>query len=394
MAKSVSDHRSKANKGGSNKSGGQHGKSLLKKRRWGNELSMTPKKKKQAIEDDDDEDDDSVDNCDTPNLRRSPRRKGGKVKPDYDNDEEGEEEEEEEEPQQANHDEERIQKDKYRRFCNMLLREAREYFDEVESAAYHKDVTLMGRYGGWDKMTHQELHEAAILLAAKGMHQEKDMKKLSTEIQLLRAKSQDTKTKQNLREVYAWSDKEASLAQAVVHMCKEYLFPRFKFLRGKWYEYDRDKEGGFCKLVMNQLPNLSRCTDAEEIWDRVVVPSIKLKYQTLRNNINSVVRGRYGGTFIPHLVLTHVQSDNLFASLLLSHHVQMIVTARNWIPTNYRRGWKNSLMKGGSILCTTSLQDTCGSYTPMVPFATTWRKILDYASSNSSPQVILPTSSL
>ena len=93
MAKSVSDHRSKANKGGSNKSGGQHGKSLLKKRRWGNELSMTPKKKKQAIEDDNDKDDDSVDNCDTPNLRRSPHRKGGKVKPDYDNDEEGEEEE-------------------------------------------------------------------------------------------------------------------------------------------------------------------------------------------------------------------------------------------------------------------------------------------------------------
>jgi hypothetical protein len=36
----------------------------------------------------------------------------------------------------------------------------------------------MGRYGGWDKMTHQELHEAALLLAAKGMHQEKEMRKL------------------------------------------------------------------------------------------------------------------------------------------------------------------------------------------------------------------------
>ncbi len=177
MAKSVTNHRSKANKGGINKSGGQQGKSLLKKRRWGNELSMTPKKKKQAIEDDDDDmDNNSVDNRDTPNLRRSPHQKGGKLKPDYDNDEEEEEEEEEEEPQQANHDEERIQKDKYRRFCNHLLREAREYFDEVESAAYHKDVTLMGRYGGWDKMTHQELHEAAVLLAAKGMHQERDEK--------------------------------------------------------------------------------------------------------------------------------------------------------------------------------------------------------------------------
>jgi hypothetical protein len=332
MAKSVLDHRSKANKGGRNKSGGQHGESQLKKRRWGNEMHMTPKKKKRAIEDDDDEDDVSVDNCDIPNLRRSPRRNGGKVKPDNDNDKEGEEEEEEEEeeePQQATHEEERRLKDKYRRFCNHLLREAREYFDEVESAAYHKDVTLMGRYGGWDKMTHQELHEAALLLAAKGVYQEKEMKRVSKEIQLLRAKSQDTKTKQMLREVYAWSDKEASLAQAVVHMCKEYLFPRFKFLRGKWYEYDWDKQGGFCKMVMNQLPNLLRCNNAEEIWDRVVVPSIKLKYQTLRNNINSVVRGRYGGTFIPHLVLTHVQSDKLFASLLLSHHVQMIVTAMN-----------------------------------------------------------------
>jgi hypothetical protein len=338
MAKSVLDHRFKINKGGRNKSGGQHGESLLKKRRRGDEMHVTPKKKR-AIEDDDDEDDVSVDNCDTPKLRRSPRRKGGKEKPDDDDDEEGDEDEEEEEkPQQLTHDEERRQKDKYRRFCNHLLREAREYFDEVESAAYHKDVTLMGQYGGWDKMTHQELHEAALLLAAKGVYQEKEMRKLSKEIQLLRAKSHDTKTKQNLREVYAWSDKEASLAQAVVHMCKTYLFPRFKFLRGKWYEYDQDKEGGFCKLVMNQLPNLSRCTDAEEIWDRVVVPSIKLKYQTLRNNINSVVRGRYGGTYIPHMVLTHVQSDKLFASLLLSHHVQMIVTAMNWIPTNYRRG--------------------------------------------------------
>ena len=101
---------------------------------------------------------------------------------------------------------------------------------------------------------------------------------------------------------------EASLAQAVVHMCKAYLFPRFKFLRGKWYEYDRDKQGGFCKMVMNQLPNLLRCNDAEEIWDRVVVPSIKLKYQTLRNNINSVVRGRYGGTFIFHTWYSHMSS--------------------------------------------------------------------------------------
>ena len=76
-------------------------------------------------------------------------------------------------------------------------------------------------------MTHQELHEAALLLAAKGVYQEKEMRKVSKEIQLLRVKSQDTKTKQMLQEVYAWSDKEASLAQAVVHMCKEYLFPRF-----------------------------------------------------------------------------------------------------------------------------------------------------------------------
>ena len=76
----------------------------------------------------------------------SHRQKGGKVKPDNDNDKEGEEEEEEEEeePQQVTHDEEWRQKDKYRRFCNHLLREAREYFDEVESVAYHKDVTLMG----------------------------------------------------------------------------------------------------------------------------------------------------------------------------------------------------------------------------------------------------------
>ena len=399
MAKSVLDHRSKSNKGGRNKSGRQHGESLLKKRRRGDEMHMTPKKKR-AIEDDDDEDDVSVDDFDTPILRRSPRRKSGKVKPDDDRDEEGEEEgeeeeeeEEEEEPQLPTRDQERRLREKYRSFCNHLLREAREYSDEVESAAYHNDVVLMGRYGGWDKMTHQELHEAAILLAAKGVYQEKEMKKLSKEIQLVRAKSQDTKTKQKLREVYAWSDKEASLAQAVVHMCKAYLFPRFKFLRGKWYEYDQDKEGGFCKLVMNQLPNLSKCSDAEEIWDRVVVPSIKLKYQTLRNNINSVVRGRYGGTFIPHLVLTRVQSDKLFASLLLSHRVQMIVTAMNWIPTNYRRGWKNSLMRRRLISCTTSLQDMCGSYMPMVPFATAWRKILDYASSNSSPQAILPTSS-
>jgi hypothetical protein len=61
------------------------------------------------------------------------------------------------------------------------------------------------------------------------------------------------------------------------------------------------KEGGFSKLVLKQLPNLAKCADADKIWDRVVVLSIKLKYSTLRNNINSVVRTRYGGTFVSTL---------------------------------------------------------------------------------------------
>ncbi len=41
---------------------------------------------------------------------------------------------------------------------------------------------------------------------------------------------------------YNWDGKEANFADSVLSFVKEYLFPRFKFLKDGWIEYDKGQD--------------------------------------------------------------------------------------------------------------------------------------------------------
>ncbi len=55
-------------------------------------------------------------------------------------------------------------------------------------------------------------------------------------------KSHVRQTKHQIRIDYDWDGEEAYFADSVSSFVKEYLFPRFKFLKDGWMEYDETGE--------------------------------------------------------------------------------------------------------------------------------------------------------
>jgi hypothetical protein len=49
-------------------------------------------------------------------------------------------------------------------------------------------------------------------------------------------------TKRQIRIDYNWDGKEANFADSVLSFVTEYLFPRYKFLKDGWMEYDNRQE--------------------------------------------------------------------------------------------------------------------------------------------------------
>ncbi len=60
------------------------------------------------------------------------------------------------------------------------------------------------------------------------------------ELRLL--KSHARQTRHQIRIDYNWDDKEANFADLVSSFVKEYLFPRYKFLKDGWMEYEDGPE--------------------------------------------------------------------------------------------------------------------------------------------------------
>jgi len=64
------------------------------------------------------------------------------------------------------------------------------------------------------------------------------------------AKSTKKHSKKSLSAAYEWSQEEVLFADTVMAFCKEYLFPRYKFLDDKWTENNsREDARSFSALV-------------------------------------------------------------------------------------------------------------------------------------------------
>jgi hypothetical protein len=111
------------------------------------------------------------------------------------------------------------------------------------------------------------------------------VKSLQREITVL--KSKDRKTKRQLRIDYDWDGEEANLSDKVSNWVKTYLFPRYKFLKDGWMAY----EDGYDSLLLfaQRKMKMEGEHNYQDLWDRVISPTIQQKYVTVRCNLNNEV---------------------------------------------------------------------------------------------------------
>jgi len=101
-------------------------------------------------------------------------------------------------------------------------------------------------------------------------------------------------TKGDIRKDYGWNGEEVNLSDRVSLFCRDYLFPRFKFLSDDWQKYDAENENSLSYFVGKRM-RMNSMNRYEDLWERVFVPTIRLKYQTIRCNLNNAIKQIYKG---------------------------------------------------------------------------------------------------
>ena len=115
------------------------------------------------------------------------------------------------------------------------------------------------------------------------------IKKLKMELRL--SKSHAKKTKRQIRIDYDWDGKEANFADSVLSFVKECLFPRFKFLKDGWMEYDK-RQDSFSTFLQGKV-QIPEGAEYKDQLERVICPTIQAKYVTIRCNLNNEIRRMY-----------------------------------------------------------------------------------------------------
>ncbi len=110
---------------------------------------------------------------------------------------------------------------------------------------------------------------------------ESTVKSLQSEIRML--KSSERKTKRQLRVDYDWDGENANLSDKVSYWVKTYLFPRYKFLKDGWMAYDKEHDS-LSSFVQRKM-NMEDEDDFKGLWERVISPTIQMKYVTVRCNL-------------------------------------------------------------------------------------------------------------
>jgi hypothetical protein len=118
-------------------------------------------------------------------------------------------------------------------------------------------------------------------------------KRLKSELR--KALSSNSKvTKGDIRKDNDWNGEEVNLSDRVSLFCRDYLFPRFKFLSDDWQKYDAENENSLSYFVGKRM-KMNSMNRYEDLWERVFVPTIRLKYQTIRCNLNNAIKQIYKG---------------------------------------------------------------------------------------------------
>jgi hypothetical protein len=88
-----------------------------------------------------------------------------------------------------------------------------------------------------------------------------------------------------------WTGEETNYADSVAQFCRGLLLPKYKFLKKGWNEYD-DSRSSLSSLVKRNVTT-PEGANYESIWERVVVPTIRLKYINIKCNLHNEIKYAY-----------------------------------------------------------------------------------------------------
>ena len=89
-----------------------------------------------------------------------------------------------------------------------------------------------------------------------------------------------------------WTGKEINFADSVNTFVREFLFPWYKFLKVGWMNYDPLLKHSLSSMCLRRL-SIPEGSDAADIWERVIVPSIQMKYTNIKGNMNNDLKKIY-----------------------------------------------------------------------------------------------------
>jgi hypothetical protein len=108
------------------------------------------------------------------------------------------------------------------------------------------------------------------MLRQRCIENERLIKRLKMELRL--SNSHARQMKHQIRIDYDWDGKEANFDDSVSSFVKEYLCPRFKFLKDGWMEYDEGQES-FSTFVHGKA-QIPEGVEYKDKWERVICPTI------------------------------------------------------------------------------------------------------------------------
>jgi hypothetical protein len=132
------------------------------------------------------------------------------------------------------------------------------------------------------------------MLRQRCIENERLIKRLKMELRLL--KSTSRQMKRQIRNNYDWDGKEANFVDSVLNFAKKHLFPRFKFLKDGWMDYDKAQDS-FSTFVQGKVQIPERA-DYKDQTERIICPTIQAKYVSIRCNLNNEIQRTYKSKFI------------------------------------------------------------------------------------------------
>ena len=171
---------------------------------------------------------------------------------------------------------------KFSASANLKLYSDDDGSDDDEHGGADENLDIM-------KLSRQELIGKLRTAQANIKLKTKEIKTL--EVRLKKATTQQKGTKKQVRMDFQWNGEESIFADTVTQFCKTYLFPRFKFLKHGWNDFNRNR--GSLSSLVNRHIKVPEGADYEDQWERVIVPTIRLKYINMKCNLNNDIRATY-----------------------------------------------------------------------------------------------------